>query len=142
MLADTTNTMPVVHRNGQAYVTSSSLADKMKIAVKPFDMSKGQVIACIEDRCAIVDAAMSQDKKVLVDLQSLAKALNYRVHLDGDKQSVWLEAGKKFPKIADSKSNKVGQLAPDFRLQALDGTLVALSDFRGKRVLINSWASW
>ena len=35
-----------------------------------------------------------------------------------------------------------GQLAPDFRLTALDGREIALSDLRGKRVLINSWASW
>jgi peroxiredoxin len=32
--------------------------------------------------------------------------------------------------------------APDFRLRAFDGRSVALSDFRGKPVVLNFWASW
>lgn len=35
-----------------------------------------------------------------------------------------------------------GQVAPDFTLQALDGKTVRLSDFRGKAVLLNFWATW
>ena len=32
--------------------------------------------------------------------------------------------------------------APDFELPDLDGKLHRLSDYRGKRVLLASWASW
>lgn len=32
--------------------------------------------------------------------------------------------------------------APDFRLRAFDGRTLALSDFRGKAVVLNFWASW
>lgn len=35
-----------------------------------------------------------------------------------------------------------GNLAPDFELVTLDGDKVKLSDFRGKKVLLNFWASW
>jgi len=35
-----------------------------------------------------------------------------------------------------------GQPAPEFSLQALDGKTVKLSDFRGKAVLLNFWATW
>ncbi|WP_235441368.1 TlpA disulfide reductase family protein [Paenibacillus sp. IHB B 3415] len=35
-----------------------------------------------------------------------------------------------------------GQLAPDFALTDLKGTTVQLSDFKGKIVLINFWATW
>lgn len=37
---------------------------------------------------------------------------------------------------------KNGSVAPDFQLKSLDGTEVRLSDFRGKAVLLNFWATW
>jgi peroxiredoxin len=37
---------------------------------------------------------------------------------------------------------ETGRPAPDFRLPGLDGKLVGLSDFRGKVVLVNIWATW
>ncbi len=33
-------------------------------------------------------------------------------------------------------------IAPDFSLQSLDGKTVRLSDFRGKPVVLNFWATW
>lgn len=36
----------------------------------------------------------------------------------------------------------VGKKAPDFKLQNLDGEEVSLSDFKGKKVMINFWATW
>lgn len=35
-----------------------------------------------------------------------------------------------------------GDLAPDFELETLEGEKVSLSDFRGKRVMLNFWATW
>jgi len=37
---------------------------------------------------------------------------------------------------------KPGELAPDFVAQDLDGNEVKLSDFRGKVVVLNFWATW
>jgi len=51
-------------------------------------------------------------------------------------------------KEAESKETMIkvglekGNLAPDFELETLDGEKVSLSDFRGKRVMLNFWATW
>lgn len=36
----------------------------------------------------------------------------------------------------------VGDVAPNFQLKTLEGETVKLSDFRGKKVFINFWATW
>lgn len=36
----------------------------------------------------------------------------------------------------------IGNVAPDFELETLDGDMVKLSDFRGNKVMINFWATW
>ena len=42
----------------------------------------------------------------------------------------------------ESSVAQVGELAPDFQAQTLDGHTISLSDLRGKPVLINFWATW
>ena len=42
----------------------------------------------------------------------------------------------------DNPSAVLGGIAPDFSLNALNGGVIELSQFRGKPVLINFWASW
>ncbi len=41
-----------------------------------------------------------------------------------------------------SSGVNVGELAPDFTLVDLEGNQVTLSDFRGKTVFLNFWATW
>jgi thiol-disulfide isomerase/thioredoxin len=54
-----------------------------------------------------------------------------------------IRAARKNRAAGGSVSGKLqGQVAPDFELQSLDGKTVKLSDFRGKAVLLNFWATW
>jgi peroxiredoxin len=39
-------------------------------------------------------------------------------------------------------SSEVGKTAPVFELKDLDGKKVSLSDFKGKVILLNFWATW
>jgi peroxiredoxin len=43
---------------------------------------------------------------------------------------------------AKGSGNLQGQPAPDFSLASLDGKTLKLSDYRGKAVLLNFWATW
>src|SRR5215472_13516710 len=44
--------------------------------------------------------------------------------------------------VAESSSTLKGQKAPDFALESLDSRTVHLSDFHGKAILLNFWATW
>jgi cytochrome c biogenesis protein CcmG/thiol:disulfide interchange protein DsbE len=54
----------------------------------------------------------------------------------GGSESITLTAS------ASGPAPRVGREAPDFRVQTLDGQEVQLSDFRGRPVWINFWATW
>ena len=45
-------------------------------------------------------------------------------------------------KVMKLKSVQVGQPAPDFTINGIDGNPIKLADFKGKYVLIDFWASW
>jgi peroxiredoxin len=47
-----------------------------------------------------------------------------------------------FRKSFELKSLGVGRPAPDFEFPGLDGQIVRLSNYRGKVVLVNIWATW
>lgn len=40
------------------------------------------------------------------------------------------------------EGTEIGDKAPDFTLETLDGETLQLSDFQGERVMINFWATW
>lgn len=46
------------------------------------------------------------------------------------------------PEVARPVGTGVGNIAPDFTLLNLEGEEVSLSDFRGKHVYLNFWATW
>jgi len=68
-------------------------------------------------------------------IEPLYKGLSQRLHNS--------EGGKKLAqRIETAKKTGIGALAPDFTQNDVDGKPVKLSDFRGKYVLLDFWASW
>ena len=130
----------VIEHNGRAYVNAETLATEAGIAIKRLPGQQG-IAACSRERCAVVKDFLREGDATWVGVRGLAQALNVTPKFDAARKKVGFTFDARAAPAANTAAG-VGQLAPDFRLPKLDGTTVALSDFRGKRVLINSWASW
>lgn len=62
------------------------------------------------------------------------------------KDQGMIQETEKYEKIADVSQLAVGletgKMAPEILLEDMEGKQVQLSDFKGKKVLLNFWASW
>jgi hypothetical protein len=132
--------MPTLERNGRAHVSVSSLAGHKDIAVKQLPGS-GEWVICSGERCALLKEVARDRDETLVSVEALAHSLGATPRFDTKRRRVIL-AFERPGQVASDTVPRPGSLAPNFRLTRLDGTPVSLSDFAGKRVLINSWASW
>ncbi len=131
----------VVDRDGRAWVSATSLAKDAGIAIKHLP-GQNQVVACNKTRCALVKESLREGHDTLVPVTALAEALGSTAKFDAKQQRVSFHFGNQGALPPAEAAARVGQVAPNFRMTRLDGGPVALADFRGKRVLINSWASW
>jgi hypothetical protein len=132
--------LPVIVRDGQAHVAAAALEREAGIVIKRLP-GRGEFVACGREQCAPVRSVLTDGAAMLVPVAGLNEAMNLRANFDESRQHVSL-----IPAPRESSSTagpaRVGAIAPNLRLTKLDGTPVSLDEFRGQRVLINSWASW
>jgi hypothetical protein len=104
-------------------------------AAKPQGLCRGEV-------CVPVPAARRadwlDDGARRLDFAAFAAHLGHAVARDADR-GVWA-FGPAADRGAPGGSGPV--VAPEFRLPDVDGNLHALSDYRGKKVLLYCWSSW
>lgn len=89
--------------------------------------------ACQGDVCIPLPPAARRDGAA--DLAHLARALGRPVVREG---ATWLVGEA----AADRAAGLASLVAPDFELPDLAGRLHRLSQYRGRKVAILSWASW
>jgi AhpC/TSA family len=95
--------------------------------------------ACLRDRCVPIPAGRESEfvRSGLFNLSAFARHLGEPSVFD-QQHAVW-----SFSDAPEEIGNRLSSLeAPDFSLPDLDGKLHSLSDYRGKKVLLMSWASW
>ena len=92
---------------------------------------------CQEDRCVRIPSGRGMVDGTRVNLAAFTELLEQPVLRD-DAHGVW--------SIGESAPARRAALqsldAPDFTLPDLEGRPHSLSDFRGKKVFLVSWASW
>ena len=91
-----------------------------------------------DDAVAVPAAAVATDAAATADSTVAADASNGE-GATGDRAA---GASTVAVGLLDDRSVELDELAPDFRLTDMDGRAVMLSDFRGKTVVLNFWASW
>ena len=90
---------------------------------------------CRDDLCVPLADDARRDGNV--DLAEFWRVLGHPVASD-EQGTVWV-----LGTAADSRSNALAGLeAPDFTLPDLAGVPHRLSDLRGKKVFLTTWASW
>lgn len=94
---------------------------------------------CKDDICVPVPAGREAEfsRGDRVDVASFWSLMNKPV-ASTDTGDVWF-----LGEGAESRNDALLSLeAPDFTLPDMDGNMHSLTDFRGKRVLLATWASW
>lgn len=128
---------------------SDTLADPSDLWVTPEDLTRINGFelkpegACLDTLCIPVnqtddsDIVVTRDGRSWFSLTAFARKLNQAYVVDRTSRT-W-----SFSEVPVLRSEFLDNaVAPDFELPDRSGNPVRLSDFRGKKVLLLTWASW
>lgn len=134
---------------GKTITVNETLSSPTDLWVTPEDLTRvnGFVLkpegACLDELCIPIKQDEDSDLHVRrlgaqwVNVTRLAQIVNQAYAYDAESQ-VW-----SFAPIPQSQSSFLeSAVAPDFELKDREGNVVRLSDYRGKKVMIHTWASW
>ena len=118
------------------WVTFSDLTRATGFAVKPQGVCRNELCFPIPKQRRS-DFLVQRGSVKWLNLSEFARLLNQPVAHD-EKLAVWY-----FGPRPEAQNGYLSSLeAPNFTLPDMNGTLHSLSDYRGKRVLLITWASW
>ena len=120
---------------GELWIAATDLERATGFELKPQGACRGEV--CIPVRRTGADALVRRrEGREWFSLTGFARKLGQRYVTDQESQT-W-----SFGELPVLRSAFVSGLAPDFVLTDRKGRTVRLSDYRGRKVLLLTWASW
>ena len=126
---------PAFQDPGQLWITIADLKRATGFELKPQGV-------CREELCFPLPKARRQEflrkdaGKESFNLTAFARLVHQPVAHD-ETRAVWY-----FGLRADQRQGLASLRAPDFTLPDMQGKMHSLSDFRGKKVFLITWASW
>ena len=147
--ASVTAQAATVIAGGESFALEQTLPDVRHLWVTPEDFTRinGFVLkpegACFEDIC--IPLRQNEDSELFVkrdgvswlNATAFADKVQQAYAKDGES-GVW-----SFGQVPVTRKTFLeSAIAPDFALKDREGNVVRLSDFRGKKVLLITWASW
>ena len=122
---------------------TASQSDALWLPVESLEQATGWVLkpegACLGERCVPIPRGREAEfvRGGTFNITALATYLGQPVVRDTAHDVI---------AIGESAEGRAGKLrtlqAPDFTLPDLDGQMHSLSDYRGRKVFLASWASW
>lgn len=131
-----TSVSPMQGSSNDLWITTSDLARATRFVIKPQGVCREELCFPLpKNRKA--EFVLKKSATTWFNLSEFAKLINQPVITD-HKNGVWYFGAR----AAEQNGGLASFAAPDFTLPDLDGKLHSLSDFRGKKVLLVTWASW
>jgi hypothetical protein len=125
---------------GQLWITTTDLKRATRFEVKPQGVCRDELCFPLPKAKQEVfiqkDAGQSKSSLTWFNMTAFAQLVHQPVAHDA-ALSTWY-----FGLRADQRQQLSSLQAPDFTLPDLQGKLHRLSDFRGKKILLVTWASW
>jgi len=120
---------------GQLWITTSDLKRVTRFELKPQGVCRNELCFPIP-KARESEFVRKNSGKTWFNLVAFAQLVRQPVAHD-EALSTWY-----FGLRADQRQGLASRDAPDFTLPDMNGKLHSLSDFRGKKVLLLTWASW
>lgn len=118
------------------WITLADLQKATGFVVKPQGICRGEL--CFPIPKARRDAFLSKQGRVTwVNLSEFARLARQPAAMDKE-QKVWFFG----PRSSEQNGYVESLTAPNFSLPDMSGRKHSLSDYRGKKVLLVTWASW
>jgi hypothetical protein len=125
---------------GQLWITSPDLKRATRFEVKPQGVCRDELCFPLpkakHDMFIHKDARNGKSSQTWFNITAFADLVHQPVAHDA-ALSTWY-----FGLRSDQRQQLSSLQAPDFTLPDLKGKLHRLSDFRGKKILLVTWASW
>ena len=118
------------------WVTLEDLKRATKFVLKPQGVCRDELCFPLP-KTRKAEFISKKGRVTWFNLSEFARLLNQPVAAD-EKRSVWYFGARPDAQNAHLESLE----APDFTLPDMNGKLHSLKDYRGKRVLLLTWASW
>ena len=126
----------VTDASNDLWITKADLKKATRFEIKPAGVCRDEL--CFPLPKASKESFLKkQEGQELFNLSAFARLIHQPVARDA-KHSIWL-----FGERQTVQNGFLTSLnAPDFTLPDINGKMHSLSDYRGKKVLIVTWASW
>ena len=118
------------------WITTRDLARATRFVIKPQGVCRDQLCFPLP-KARKAEFIAKKGSTTWFNLTEFAKLIKQPVATDA-KNGIWYFG----PRSEEQSGYLTSFTAPDFTLPDLNGKLHSLSDFRGKRVLLITWASW